>query len=175
MILFYQNVFRLSQVAAAVAAMALVFMVGLITVEIVLRTVFSTSTFVVDEFVGYAVALCILWSLGYVLEHGKLIRVSVLTARLSPRVQDVLTAAAALIACLGSLALMWMFWLRTARAWSRGTVSSSVAAVPTWLPEGLVMIGMGLLALQLLAHGLRHLTGHPSPARADDGDEIPSE
>ena len=73
----------------------------------------------------------------------------------------------ALLVCAFVLGLAWMFWIRAARAWDRGTVSSSVAAVPTWIPEGLMLVGFLLFALQLFSTGLRNLTGHPSPAPED--------
>ncbi|MCA0941704.1 TRAP transporter small permease [Yangia mangrovi] len=161
---FYSGVFALSRLAAVIAACALVYMVGHIAYEIILRSFFATSTFVLDEFVGYAISICVIWSLGYVLEHGDLIRVGLVLDRLPPRAQQLMTAGAALVACALSAGLAWMFWIRVARAWSRGTVSSSVAAVPTWIPEGALMLGLGLFALAALSHGLRHITGHPSPA-----------
>ncbi len=164
---FYALVFGLSRLAAVVAAAALIFMVGIIALEIVLRTIFSTSTFVTSEFVGYAMMICVIWSLGYVLEHGQLIRVNVLLQHLSPRTQNLLTAIAALVVCAGVSGLAWLYWVRTERAFERGTVSSSIAAVPTWIPEGIMMAGMAIFAVQLLAHALRQLTGHSSPAPHD--------
>ncbi|UOA33129.1 hypothetical protein DSM110093_02941 [Sulfitobacter sp. DSM 110093] len=161
---FFSIVFGLSRLAAVIAACALLYMVGHIIYEIILRSFFATSTFVLDEFVGYAISICIIWSLGYVLEHGDLIRVGLVLDRLPERAQQLLTAASALMAGAMSAGLAWMFWIRVARAWSRGTVSSSVAAVPTWIPEGAIMVGLALFALAAVAHGLRHITGHPSPA-----------
>lgn len=163
---FYAGVFALSRLSATIAACALVYMVGHIAYEIILRSFFATSTFVLDEFVGYSISICVIWSLGYVLEHGDLIRVGLVLDRLPERAGELLTAASAFVAAAMSAGLAWMFWVRVARAWTRGTVSSSVAAVPTWIPEGAVMLGFCLFALAALAHGLRHITRHPSPAPA---------
>ncbi|WP_051241516.1 TRAP transporter small permease subunit [Stappia stellulata] len=161
---FYSGVFLLSRLAAVVAAGAMIYMVGHIAYEIILRSFFATSTFVLDEFVGYGIGVCVIWSLGYVLEHGDLIRVGIVLEHLPARGRALFTAAAALITAAMSAGLAWMFWIRVARAWSRGTVSSSVAAVPTWIPEGAIMVGLCVFSLAALAHGLRHITGHPSPA-----------
>lgn len=161
---FYASVYAISRAAAVVSALAVAYMLGHIALEIVLRTVFATSTFVLDEFVGYAVFIAVIFSLGYVLEHGDLIRVALVIERLPRRAQDLLTALAAGLSGAGALGLAWMFWLRAARAFSRGTVSTSIAAVPTWIPQGLMLLGLLVFALQLFAYGLRHLTGHPSSA-----------
>jgi len=61
-----------------------------------------------------------------------------------------------------------MYWTRAARAWQRGTVSSSIAAVPTWIPEAIMLTGLAIFTLQLFAYALRHLTGHASPAGVID-------
>ncbi len=159
----YNLVFRISQLAAIMAAAALIYMVGHIAIEIILRGVFASSTFVTHEFVGYAISICIIWSLGYALEHEQLIRVGIVLNRLPERVQEFMTAAAAFVICAATIGLATVFWLRASRAYNRGTISSSIAAVPTWIPEALMLIGLSLFALQLAAYGLRHLTRHPSP------------
>lgn len=166
---FYRACFGVSQLGAACACALLVYMVGQIMVEIVLRSVFHTSTFVADEFVGYALSACVFWSLGYALETESLIRVSVLTQHLSERAGRLVLALVSFVTLLVILQLADSYWTRLARAYKRGTVSSSIAAVPTWIPEALIFVGLVLFAIQLFAYGLRHLTGHPSPAKVIDG------
>lgn len=161
---FYSFAYAISRAGAVVAAAALIFMVLIIALEIILRGVFSTSTFVMDEFVGYAVSVCVIWSLGYVLENSRLIRVNLLLPHLAPRARDLLTAVSAFVAGAATIALITVFWTRATRAYNRGTVSSSLAEVPTWIPETLMLIGLSIFTLQLFAYGLRNLTGHPSPA-----------
>jgi TRAP-type C4-dicarboxylate transport system permease small subunit len=119
---------------------------------------------VLDEFVGYGISICLFWSLGYALEHNDLIRIGLVIDRLPLRLQELLTAVAAMLTCLMASGLAWMFWIRVARAWKRGSVSSSIAAVPTWIPEGAMMVGLLFFALACLSYGLRHITRHPSPA-----------
>ena len=55
---------RLSDVAAHFAMLAIVLMAGHILLEIILRAFWSTSTFVMDEFVGYEVAAMTFLGLG---------------------------------------------------------------------------------------------------------------
>ncbi len=166
MALFQTLVFGLSRLAAAVACLLLVGMVAMILYEIVLRSVFHTSTFVLSEFVGYAVSACTFLSLGYALEHGSLVRVNAFVSLLKGgwlRAVEFLCAAMTL--ALVS-AMIWFFWLRVARHWRRGTTSSSIAEVPMWIPEGAVMVALGIFWLQLLAYALRQLAGTPPPVAA---------
>lgn len=160
---FQTFVFGVSRLAAAVACVLLVGMVVLILYEIVLRALFSTSTFVLSEFVGYAVSACTFLSLGYALEHGSLVRVNSLLAMLRGRALRMVEFLCASLTILLVSAMIWFFWLRVARHWTRGTVSSSIAEVPMWIPEGAVMVALGVFWLQLLAYALRQVTGSPPP------------
>lgn len=166
MAMLYLVIFRISKATAAIAALALVLMVGFIAVEIVMRFFFSTSTFVQDEFLGYGLSICIVWSLGYTLEHGSMIQVNLLSSRLSGTAQRVLMAIGAAATAVVVLGLTYMFWLRAAKAWTRGSVSATSAEMPIWIPETIIAVGLLLFALQLIAHSARHITNHPSPAPA---------
>ena len=163
MALFQSFVFGLSRLAAGGACVLLVGMVALILYEIVLRSVFATSTFVLSEFVGYAVSACTFLSLGYALEHGSLVRVNSLLAVLRGRALRAVEFLCAVLTLLLVSAMIWFFWLRVARHWTRGTTSSSIAEVPMWIPEGAVMVALGVFWLQLLAYAMRQLTGAPPP------------
>jgi TRAP-type C4-dicarboxylate transport system permease small subunit len=138
-----------------VSAALLALMVLHILLEISLRSFFATSTFVLDEFVGYGVAAMTFLTLGYALEKDALIRVQlVLTGSPAPVRRGLEILGAGLTLAL-SLFLIGHFWGSVSRNWSRGAVSQSIAEVPLWLPEGLVLLGLALFALQLFAHLLR--------------------
>ncbi len=77
----------MSAIAALLAGVLLVAMVGHTVLEMVLRAFFYTSTFVLDEFVGYEVAALTMLGLGHALNTGSLIRVNLLTRLLPPRGQ----------------------------------------------------------------------------------------
>jgi TRAP-type C4-dicarboxylate transport system permease small subunit len=154
---FQSVVFRISKGAAVVSAALLVVMVLHVLLEIVLRSFFASSTFVLDEFVGYGVAAMTFLTLGYALEEGSLIRVQLLLNRSPPPARRGLEILCAVLTLALSLFLIGHFWKSVSRNWSRGAVSQSIAEVPLWLPEGLVLLGIALFALQLFAHLLRLL------------------
>lgn len=158
---FQSAVFAISRGAAVVSAVLLVLMVVHILVEIVLRSFFASSTFVLDEFVGYGVAAMTFLSLGYALEAGALIRVQLVLTRSAAPVRRSLEIVGAGLTLALSLFLVAHFWTSVSRNWSRGAVSQSIAEVPLWIPEGLVLLGLTLFALQMLAHLLRLLSPPP--------------
>lgn len=152
-------IFSISRLAGALAGLLLIAMVGHIMLEIILRAFFDNSTFVLDEFVGYGVAAVTFLSMGYTLEHGELIRVNLLLSRLSARWRRIVELGCS-FACLIALTFIsWFVFLRVARHVERGTVSSTLAEVPMWIPEGVILLGLLLFSIQMLAYFVRAAIG----------------
>lgn len=133
-----------------------------ILLEIVLR-LFGTSTYVLDEFVGYAVATATFLGLGYSLERGGLIKVSILSDRLPEKYHWILEL---IVSALSFALFSWIsyYWyINVWRDFKRGTTSESIAATPLWIPEGMVLIGLGLLCFTLFTRMLLLITTHRVP------------
>ena len=160
---FQTAVFGLSRLAAGLACLIVVAMVCHILYEIVLRTFFASSTFVLDEFIGYGVAAATFLAIGYSFEHGSLIRVGLLIGRLEGRARRSLEVFCALATLWMTSLLGWYVGLIVWRSWSRGRVSSSIAEVPLWIPELLIFVGIAVFWLQLIAYLVRQFTNEPPP------------
>lgn len=159
---FLSLVDLLTRAGAIMAAVIVAAMVGHILLEIVLRAVLDSSTYVLDEFVGYGVAASTFLGLGYTLEQGGLIRVNILLARIRSRAMRQLTEVTCVAACFGVFAMVWLyFWSSISRNWTRGAVSETVAQVPLWIPEGLLLLGLSIFLLQLVAYAIRIVSGEP--------------
>lgn len=151
--LYIHLVKRINQGAGAIAGALMIYMAGHILLEIVMRF-FNSSTFVLNEFVGYAVATMTFFGLGYTLERAGLIRVDMLTGRLSEGA-NVLIDLLVSSACL--LLFSWLSWFwgqNVVRSFSRNIHSDSLANTPLWIPEGLVLTGLVIFCLSLLARVL---------------------
>ena len=161
--MLHAGVYAISRAAAVAAGGVLLAMTGHIIYEIVLRVVFSTSTFILDEIVGYGVAATTFLALGYALERGGLIRVNLLLKPLGEsgitrRVIEVIGIALTL-AMIGFQ--IRYFWRSVTRNWDRGAVSETVAEVPLWIPEGVMLVGLAVFWLHLVIYLLRVLVGLP--------------
>lgn len=147
-----------SGVANIAAIIALVFMFGHIVVEIFLRNVFSSSTFVLDEFVGYAVSGLTFLALGESLRTGVLIRVTLLHDNIGAKggkILDIFALLSALsVGCFGA----WYIGKSVVRSFDRGTTSSSIAEVPQWIPEAFILVGLSVFVLQALSGLIERLT-----------------
>ncbi len=137
--------------AVWISAALLVYIVCHISVEIVLRSFFATSTFSMDEFVGYAIGSMTFLSLAHTFRHRKHIRVSILQSFIKGR-----AAIAVELICIAftfgiTLFLARYIWRTLARDFTRGTVSPTLTETPIWLIDSAIFIGLILFMTQLLA------------------------
>ena len=149
----------LSTLAAGIAGLLLLSMVGHTVLEMVLRSFFDTSTFVLDEFVGYEVAALAFLGLGYSLERGALLRVNLLPRALRGRVRRVVELVVIALTVAIMLYMARYYWFAIETAWNRNTTSNTIAATPLWLPMSVMLAGMIVFVIQLLAYAIRLLAG----------------
>jgi TRAP-type C4-dicarboxylate transport system permease small subunit len=150
-----------SRLAAAAAASILILMLAHTVVEIVLRVVFSTSTQILEEFVGYGLGAMTMLALAQTFRDGQIIRVNLLLPRLPERVRRPLEVVCVLATIVLMTFVAWTFWLFAARNFTRGFVSETVAEVPLWIPPGIMLMGMAILLLQLVFYLVALLRGGP--------------
>ena len=156
---FQRVVFTISRFAAYVAATICVLMLLHILLEIVLRSFFDTSTFALDEFVGYGMGAMAFLALGYSLETGALIRINILIRRLDGRLRWAIEMFACITTLFATAIPIVYFWLSIKRHYARGYTSGTYYDVPSWLPESFLLVGLIIFWIQLFAYTLRVLTG----------------
>ncbi|MFH1804204.1 MAG: TRAP transporter small permease [Pseudomonadota bacterium] len=138
------------------AAALIVYILVHIVVEIVLRAVFDTSTFVLEEFVGYALGAMIFLALAATHTEDRLIRVNLLKNILGRRgqaVADVFANLAALAACLLLFGALYNIFTRNFRF---GITSPSFAETPLWIPQSFIILGLGFYIIRLVVNVLVH-------------------
>lgn len=151
---------RIAKGGGVFSVVIMFFMTGHVICEIVLRTLLDSSTYVLDEFVGYGVAAMTFMSLGYALGEGALIRVNILLVRLKNNIiRRVVELASVLLALCLSIYISKYFLKSIMRNFKRNATSETIAEVPLWIPESFVLLGLGILALQLLSYTLKILSG----------------
>ncbi len=147
---------HLSRLAAGVSALLLVLMLGHTLLEIALRP-FGLSTFVLEELLGYGLAAMAFLALGHTLEQGGLVRVNLLLSRLGRRPSA--RRAVELVAAAGTMVVtgiaIWFFGASVIRQYGRGYTSGTIADVPMWIPEGVLLLGLVVFGLQLIAYSLQ--------------------
>jgi TRAP-type C4-dicarboxylate transport system permease small subunit len=90
-----------------------------------------------------------------------MIRVTLLTGRFDN--DGLARRAIELVVGLATLGIsglaIWFYAISVQRNYLRGYKSESMAEVPLWIPEGLMLLGLAIFWLQLLAYLLRVLRG----------------
>lgn len=150
----------LSKISAYAAVGIMFFMTSHILIEISLRYFFDRSTYVLDELVGYGIAGMTFLSLGYALETSSLIRVNMILIKIKSKLVrlgfEVLSVVVALYL---SIFLIEYFYRSVSRSFSRGTTSETVLAVPLWIPESLVIVGLVVFSISLISHMSKTIFG----------------
>lgn len=153
---------RLSGLGAILAALVIASMFALILYEIVLRSLFSSSTYILDEMVGYGVAASTFLGLGYALDRGSLIRVNLIIAIIKDnKLRRLLEMACVLLVSVINILVLHGFWKSITRNIQRGSVSETVAEIPLWIPESVLFVGLGIFTIQIITYGLVILTNRP--------------
>ncbi len=148
-----------SQTGLAIAALCVVVSTGMIFYEILLRALFNTSTFILQEFVGYAVATMIFMGLGGTFRAGAHVRVTLLLDNISGRLRTVIELVCLIITALLTLLATTYFSVSIIKHVNRGTVSNSIAEIPLWIPQSLMLLGLIIFLLELVSYFIRLLTG----------------
>src|SRR5690554_686464 len=152
-----------SRLSTAGAIIAVIFMIGMtlhILLEITLRYFFGTSTYVLDEFVGYGVAAMTFLALGHTFENNVLIRVNFILLKLRNNVIRKLVEISCVVTTIVLCSfLARYFWRSVSRNLDRGSTSETIAQEPLWIPESLALIGLIIFIVQMLAYVLRLLSG----------------
>ncbi|EPC04128.1 hypothetical protein L861_02115 [Litchfieldella anticariensis FP35 = DSM 16096] len=160
----------LNRLAAGVAILLILYMFGHIILEIVLR-LFGHSTFILDEYIGYAVAAMTFLGLPYVLEKNGLIRVALVLDRLPKKWHWPLELLIA-VTSFGAFGWLSLFWCQNVvRSYQRGITSDTLSETPLWIPEGIVLLGLWLLCFTLVVRSLQLVTKrshHTHPATQQD-------
>lgn len=114
-----------------------------------------------DDFAAWAMAAMSFLGLAHTFKRGEMIRVGLLLERLKGRRKQV---AEVLSHGIG-LAFILYFTVSVARftydSWRFKDMSTGTVAVPLWLPQSILVIGLAILAIALLDELVHVLRGNP--------------
>ncbi|TDP01837.1 TRAP transporter small permease [Marinomonas balearica] len=139
---------RLNQLSGLLAMLLIGYLLCHILLEITLR-LFGTSTYVLDEFVGYAIATITFLGLGYSLENNGLIKVNILSDHLPEKHHWLLDLIISFLTFSLFSWISYYWYFNVSRSFKRNITSESIAETPLWIPESMVLIGLGILCFTL--------------------------
>ena len=157
---------RLARASGAAAAASLAAIAFIIGAQIVARLM-GHQIPAADDFAGWAMAASAFLALPYALRNGDHIRVTLIAQMLPESLQrgfDTLaTAIGVALASWGAWSVV-SFVLDT---WNFGDVAQGMLAVPLWIPQLSMAVGMVLFALMMVDRLLRVSLGLPLSEKVD--------
>ncbi len=147
----------LSHKGAILSSMFMLAVIALIGVEIILRSLFNTSTLIADEYSGYFMVSIVMFGLAYTLRTEGHIRITLLTGRLKGKAYYFVDTFASFIA-LALTAYCFYFALKMVlETHALGMRADSIAETPLYIPQIAVPMGLGLLGIELFGRIVTNL------------------
>jgi TRAP-type C4-dicarboxylate transport system permease small subunit len=148
---------RLSFGGACLSALFMMLIVVLIALEIVLRSVFNTSTLISDEYSAYFFVGVVLLGLAFTLKEEAHIRITLLTSVLGEKGAAILDV----IATVGAIGItsftLYYASVMVYDSWQLGMLADSISETPIYLSQLAIPIGLLLFNFQLGARLLKRL------------------
>ncbi|MBI9088908.1 MAG: TRAP transporter small permease subunit [Desulfobacterium sp.] len=148
---------RLSLWGASLSAVFMILIVLIIAVEIVLRSVFNTSTLIADEYSAYFFVAVVLLGLAFTLKEEAHIRITLLTSLLGKRGQGVLDTIATFAAMAITTFALYHTALMAYESWELDMLADSISETPIYLSQVVIPAGLLMFDLQLAARFLKRL------------------
>ena len=157
------GLYRASGVAAAVC---LALIAALVLVQIVGRML-GLLVPGTDDIAGFLLVATSFLALAHTLKAKAHVRVELVLHRLSPDVRRPIELAALAVAALiiGYFAYFTieLAWL----SWDFGDMSQGIVAIPLWIPQGIMALGLIILAIALLDEFVLVLRGRVTVAEVE--------
>ena len=133
------------------ASLCILIIVAIILIEIFVRTLSGSSTFITEEYSGYLLCWFAFLGMAETLRTDGHIRVNILLSRLSPRKRTILEMIACLVGSAAFLYLTVYLGLVFYDSLAMGVRSMHVSQTPLFITQIIPIIGSTLMALQFLS------------------------
>lgn len=162
----------LGKISRGVAALMIMLIAALIIFEIILRSLFGTSTFFTDEYVGYMIATAIIFGLTDSMQKGEHLRIGLLFEAVNPKVRRILEIINVLLSLMAIGTLGYYFLKFVLRQHTLGSLSATITQTPIWIPAAVVTSGLVLFSIQLIIYLIKLVSNHAIIERPSNSDEL---
>lgn len=150
-----------------IAAWTCVALVLVVAGDVFVRYFLRMGAVWLQELHWHLISPIALFGMSYALYCGEQVRVDVLFERFPAWLCRVIEVTGGILLMLFAVYAVWLSLPWVQQSFVRGEVSPNPGGLPyRWALKALIPLGFTLLALQGLAHALRHGFGLPNPANA---------
>lgn len=146
---------RLSLWGAYLSATFMLLIVTIIAVEIVLRSVFNTSTLISDEYSAYFFVGVVLLGLGFTLREGAHIRITLVTSFLGKRANRILFMGTTLVAIAITSFALYHSSIMVFESWQLEMNADTISETPIYISQMVIPAGLAIFNLQLFANFIK--------------------
>jgi TRAP-type C4-dicarboxylate transport system permease small subunit len=139
-----------SEIFIYICGILLLASVLLISIEVILRKFFLVSFGGADELSGYALGICISWSLAYVLFEKMHIRIDIVYAKMSSNLQKLLDVVAGLFTLAFTGLLVYFSSSVIYTSFVKDSTANTPLGTPLWIPQSIWFLGFCFFFLVLL-------------------------
>lgn len=148
---FLDSVSRILSSVSGTSGIIFIFaMTVLITVDVLGRYFLDMPTYIATEFSGYMLVGIAFLGLAYTQRKGRHIQITIITSRLSQRLQEPLKIAVLVVGLIFVGWLTWTTWDPVVVMFEQHRTSLTTVATPLWIPVLLVPVGLGMFTIELL-------------------------
>ena len=162
---------QLYRLCGALAGACLLALLTVIVIQMAARWLgfpFPGST----DYAGYLMAAASFFALGYALGHGAHIRVNLLLSKLG-RFRRIGEIWCLLVGSALAVYFAWFAVKANYLSWRLNDISQGQDATPLWIPQLTMSAGTVVLAIAMLDHLLRALSGKRELWRSPPGERAP--
>ncbi len=164
---------RLYLISGWIAALFIVAICTVVTAQVVLNLIDKIARLITgnaigltipsySDFTGFFLAAASFLALAYTLREGGHIRVTLLTTHLSTRWRRVVELWCVGLATAMALYFAWYTLLLTHESFIYEDLSPGMIAVPIWIPQSGMLIGLTVLSIALVDEFVCQMLGHES-------------
>lgn len=137
-------------------------MIGIVILADVALRQFGGQVKSSDDFAGFALVGTALLGLAPTYRRGEHIRVGIILERLTGNSRRMLEIAALAVACVIVGWATWWIWSFVYDSYRFGEISSGLVSIHLWVPQSIMLWGLGVLLLALVEDLIRVLLGKPA-------------
>ncbi len=140
---------ELSCIAAWLSGITLFGSAVMISVEVVLRKLFSISMGGADEISGYAMAVSCSWAFAYALYRKAHIRIDVFYIKLPQWARHLLDLSALVLFAIYMVVFGWFAFQVFLISFTKGSTANTPLHTPLWIPQFVWVVGLILFTLSI--------------------------
>ena len=142
----------LSSIAAALAGLGIIVSIVLVVTGVIGRYILNLAILFIDEYTGYLLVLTTFLGLAYTLRTDGHIDVDLVVRHLPPRIKSGFRIVTTSIALVLTILLTIYTGDKTWSAYRMGSIATSPLETPLFVPQLVIPIGFGLLAVSLFTY-----------------------